>query len=506
MKKIFIIIVGVALLLSCSKEGNQQVIETDKPKYSANVPKSVMTPDVVQSEQLGELNFFDGMPSEETVKKVYDNLDFIRGVESFLSGIPAASIYGLLEGLKQAGVQENGVAITESLLDARSLFLTGNTTTMYCSFEINTKNEPLVVEIPPMVLGMVDDAFFRYITDVGLTGPDQGKGGKYLFVGPDYKEELPEGYFVVQTKTYRNWLMKRAFVKGNNLEEAATNIKSKLRVYPLSKAGKTPKQQFVDITGNQFNTVHANDYHFFEELNAVIQYEPADAFNPELIGLFASIGIKKGEPFEPDSRMKKILSDAAAVGNASARAITFAPRDEKVFYYPDRKWYTFFSGGNHEFMDNGEMVLNDRTFFHYVATGITPAMAMSAVGKGSAYAFTGMDDEGRYLDGSNTYKITLPAPVPAANFWSFTVYSTQHRSLLETDQKTAGIDSNNPSLEANSDGSFTVWFGPEAPAGMEGNWVQTSPGKSWFSLLRLYGPLEPWMNKTWKPGDFELVE
>ncbi len=476
------------------------------PKYAADVPENVTTPDVVQTKQLGELHFFDGMPSEETVKKVYDNLDFIRGVESFLSGIPAASIYGLLEGLKQAGIQENGVAITESLLDAQTLFLTGNTTTMYCSFEINTKNEPIVVEIPPMVLGMVDDAFFRYITDVGLTGPDQGKGGKYLFVGPDFKEALPAGYFVVHTKTYRNWLMKRAFVKGNDLKQAATNIKSKLRVYPLSKASNPPAQQFVDITGNQFNTVHANDYHFFEELNAVIQYEPAGAFNRELVGLFASIGIKKGESFEPDSRMKKILTDAAAVGNATARAISFAPRDEKVFYYPDRKWYTFFSGGNHEFMDNGEMVLNDRTFFHYVATGITPAMAMSAVGKGSAYALTGMDTEGHYLNGSNSYKITLPGPVPAANFWSFTVYSTQHRSLLETDQKTAGVDSNNPDLKANADGSYTVWFGPEAPAGKEGNWVQTIPGKSWFSLLRLYGPLEPWMNKTWKPGDFALVK
>ena len=157
-------------------------------------------------------------------------------------------------------------------------------------------------------------------------------------------------------------------------------------------------------------------------------------------------------------------------------------------------------------MDNGEMVLNDRTFFHYVATGITPAMAMSAVGKGSAYALTGMDAEGHYLDGSKNYKITLPAPVPAANFWSFTVYSTQHRSLLETDQKTAGVDSNSPGLQANADGSYTVWFGPEAPAGKEGNWVQTIPGKSWFSLLRLYGPLEPWMNKTWKPGDFVKLD
>jgi hypothetical protein len=140
-----------------------------------------------------------------------------------------------------------------------------------------------------------------------------------------------------------------------------------------------------------------------------------------------------------------------------------------------------------------------------MATGITPAMAHSEVGKGSAYAFTPHDAQGRYLDGGKTYRVTLPAPVPVGQFWSFVVYSGQHRSLLETDQKSAGVDSLSPGLLANPDGTYTVWFAPTAPAGKEGNWVQTVSGKSWSALLRLYGPLEPWFDKSWKPGDFELV-
>ncbi|TIX43163.1 MAG: DUF1214 domain-containing protein, partial [Mesorhizobium sp.] len=104
------------------------------------------------------------------------------------------------------------------------------------------------------------------------------------------------------------------------------------------------------------------------------------------------------------------------------------------------------------------------------------------------------------------YKVTLPGPVPAKQFWSFTVYDGQTRSMLETDQKSAGIDSTQQGINANADGSVTVWFGPKAPAGHERNWVQTMPGKGWNTLIRLYGPQQPWFDKSWKPGDFELVD
>lgn len=283
-------------------------------------------------------------------------------------------------------------------------------------------------------------------------------------------------------------------------------MKKYWRLYPLSQADNPPKPHFVNLTGMKYNTVHANNFDFYKELNEVVQYEPADAFNPELSGLWASIGIKKGKPFAPDARMEKILTEAAAVGNATARALSFRPRTREPYFFEDRQWYTAFVAGTYTFVRDGEMMLDYRTFMHYVATGITPAMTRSAVGKGSAYLFTAHDSEGRFLDGGKTYKISLPGPVPAKDFWSFVVYSGQHRSLLETDQKTAGVDSKSPDLKVNADGTYTVWFGPKVPKGKEGNWVQTMPGKSWNVLLRLYGPLQPWFDRTWKPGDFELVE
>ncbi|HIF93691.1 MAG TPA: DUF1254 domain-containing protein [Myxococcales bacterium] len=480
----------------------------DSPKYKADVPQGLMTPDKVQTEFLGELEFFDGMPSDATVKKTMDFIDLSRAVDAFLNGMPATSIYAMLEGMKQAGAEPGDLVLWENLYDARSLLLTPQTTTPYGFAEINVKAEPAIVEVPAGALvGAVDNAFFRHVTDLGVTGPNHGKGGKYLFVGPDYKGEAPDGYRVIRTPTYRNWMFLRAIVKDGDLEASTEGLKTQFRIYPLSQLENPPKGKVALASGAKINTIHANDVSYYDELNAVVQYEPADAFNPELVGLFASIGIKKGKAFAPDERMQKILIDGAAIANATARSITFRPRTSSVYFYPgERQWYSPFAGGSAEFMNNGELVLDDRIMFHYYATGITPAMAKPVVGTGSAYELGVHDSQGRYLDGGKTYKVTLPSPIPAKDFWSFMVYDGQTRSVLETDQKTGGLDSNNPSVTANDDGSFTMWFGPKAPRGHEGNWIQTMHGKSYNVLLRLYGPLQPWFDKSWIPGDFELVE
>ncbi len=505
-KQTYLVILCVlAVTASCTPPAANQA-DVQSAKYTANVPNSVLTPDLVETESIGTLEFFDGMPAPETVSKVYDFVDLARGVDAFLNGIPATSIYAALRGCEQAGMRPNEIGIFEQLMDANSLWLTPNSTTVYIVSHVDLSDGPIVAEIPPGVLGLLDDAFFRYVVDFGAAGPDKGKGGKYLILPPGYEGDVPEGYFVAKSKTYHNWYLVRAFVKNGDLKAATDGVKAGARLYRLSQAKNPPKQVFHNLSGVQYNTIHANTFEFYEELNEVIQREPADAFEPELLGIFAAIGIKKGKPFEPDRRMKRILGEAAAIANATSRALSFSPRSESVYFYEDRKWTSPFAGGSYEFLNKGERVLDDRVYFHYIATGITPAMVKSGVGKGSAYAHTAKDAEGNYLDGGKTYKIDLPGPVPAKDFWSFMVYSGQHRSMLETNQRTAGLDSLSESIVANDDGSYTVWFGPESPEGHEGNWVQTLPDKSWHSLFRLYGPLEPWFDKTWKPGDFELIE
>jgi hypothetical protein len=226
-----------------------------------------------------------------------------------------------------------------------------------------------------------------------------------------------------------------------------------------------------------------------------------------VLGQLAAIGIEKGKPFAPDARMKKILTEAVAVGNATARTITFKTRMKEAYYYPNSAWYTGFVGGSHQFLSQPRVRdLDARTLFHYYATGITPAMAIKRVGIGSQYAIAAVDSQGKPFDGGKTYKVHLPPNIPAKNFWSFVVYDNQTRSELQTDQQFPSIGSDNKSIVVNPDSSVDVWFGPTAPKGHEANWVQTVPGKGWNVVLRLYGPLESWFNKTWRPGEIELQQ
>jgi hypothetical protein len=365
----------------------------------------------------------------------------------------------------------------------------------------------LVIETPPNVLGIIDDHWFKYVGDFGNAGPDKGKGGKYLLLSPGYEGEVPEGYFVLRSPTYGNLMFFRGFLENGSTKTAVANSKKYFKVYSLADAKNPPPMKFINVSGREFNTIHANDFHFYEEIDAIVQYEPNEALNAETLGLLASIGIEKGKEFAPDARMKKILTEAVAVGNATARALTFRPRIDGVYYFPDRKWFTSFPGGSYEFLTQpGVRNLDARVLFHYYATGITPAMALKMVGIGSQYAAATTDSEGKPLDGSKTYKIHLPPNIPARNFWSFVVYDNQTRSMLQTDQQFPSISSLKQGVVINPDSSVDVWFGPEAPEGHEANWVQTVPGKGWNVLLRLYGPEQAWFDKTWKPGDFELVE
>jgi hypothetical protein len=493
----------VAGLCACSALAKKP----PRMKMTTDIPESITTPDRVET-RIGTLSFFDGFPDDATTQKVYDNLDFMRGVEAFLNCVPGASAEGFRTGWATQGADNNQtVIIMENLMDSKSLYLTPNTESIYNMAWLDTSDGPLVIETPPNVLGIIDDHWFKYVGDFGNAGPDKGRGGRYLLLPPGYEGEVPEGYFVLRSRTYGNLMFFRGFLDNGSTETAVRNTKKFYKAYSLSDAGNPPPMKYINVSGKEFNTIHANDFHFYEEVNAIVQYEPNEASDPETLGLLAAIGIEKGKPFAPDARMKKILTEAVAVANATARALTFRPRLEGVYYFPDRKWFTSFPGGSYEFLTQpGVRNLEGRVLFHYYATGITPAMAAKMVGVGSQYGAATTDSKGRPLDGSKTYKIHLPPNIPARNFWSFVVYDNQTRSMLQTDQQFPSISSLKKGVVINADTSVDVWFGPTAPKGHEANWVQTVPGKGWNVLLRLYGPEQAWFDKTWKPGDFELVE
>jgi len=474
------------------------------PGYQTPIPQGIMTPDKIET-RLGTLEFFDGFPSDKTVKATYDHLDFMRGVRTFLNTLSIASMHALKEGCEEVGSVNGTVGIFEDLMDSKSLWLTPNTESIYAVTWLDLKDGPIVVESPPNTLGIVDNAWFEYVADLGNVGPDKGKGGKFLFLPPGYEGEVPKGYHTYQSSTYGNLLLWRGFQVKGDPKPAVENIKANARIYPLAKADNPPKQKFINLSGREHNTIHANDVTFYNEINQVIQEEPNDGLDPEILGLLASIGIEKGKEFKMDARMKAILTDAAAVGNGTARIFPFRNRDKEAYLYEGRPWMKGFTAGSHEFMRDGVRFLDERSKFFYGATMITPAMVLKMVGLGSQYAIGMGDADGNPFDGGRTYKLHLPANVPVKNFWSMVLYDNQTRSMLQTDQQFPGLNSER-NVKQNKDGSTDLYFGPKAPAGKESNWIQTIPGKGWFSILRLYGPLEAWFDQIWKPDDIVLMK
>jgi len=481
-----------------------QAAEPPRMKMTTPIPPGIATPDMLET-HLGPLTSFDGVPDAATTHKVYDELDLQRATQAFLSTIQVSSMAAMEKGVRSFGPPNTTALLFEDLMDSKSLWLTPNTVSIYQVTWVELGDEPMVIETPPKVLGFIDDAWFQYVTDFGNAGPDKGEGGKFLLVPPGYTGELPQGYYVARTNTYGNWVAWRGFQVNGSTEPAVDATKAMFRVYPLSKKDNPPKMTFINVSGTEHNTIHRMDYGFWEEVNETIQAEPTTGLDPEVRGLLASIGIEKGKPFNPDARMKAILTEAAKVGAVTARALTARPRDERFYVYPgERVWTNPLPGGHYDFLVDGATFLDARIYMHFYATGITPAMAARNVGVGSQYLIAYLDKDGNSLDGSKTYRIHLPPNVPAKDFWSFTLYDNQTRSMLQTDQRFPGVDSLGKA-KANADGSYDVYFSPKPPKGMESNWIQTVPGKGWNTIFRLYGPLEPFYDKTWKPSDPELV-
>ena len=477
----------------------------------AEVPQAVIdsisTPDRVET-SIGTLQFLDGAPLPETVDKVYDYLDTSRAMDAFMKGMPGASLKALIDGAHSLGaVEANEVAIFDKLMDAQSLFLTANSSTVYAMPDLDLKRDgPTVVEVPDGLLGAANDAWFRFINNLPT-------GGKYLYLPPGYDGPVPDGFAVYRPKTYRVWVFLRSSVKDGDVEAAASLVTDNVKVYPLSEYADQPEMKWISASGKAFNTIHPNNAEFYHHLDEVIQYEPLEMLDAETRGLFASIGIQKGKEFSPDERMQKLLADGVALGNAASRAIVWYPRIDQnmagVRVYPDTDsaWMMAYTGRNVFF--NGEdgqtMNTDARVTFHYPYTAVTPAMAAPRLGTGSDYAIAFVDSEKQVFDGAKTYKIEIPAEVPVKNFWALTVYDPQTRSMLQSGQEFPTVGGNTEGLKMNDDGSYTVYFGPKAPEGFENNWIETIPGKSWFVILRMYAPLEPWIEQTWRPGEVELV-
>lgn len=529
---------GIVLALSLAAAAQAEV--------SKETIKALGTPNNVET-SLGALTFKDGAPTADTAQKVFDALDFTRALNVYNNSFRGASALGLQKGFQSIGAGFNDIVITSELMDSASLFLTGNADTVYYLSVIDLSKGPMVIEQPSNGVGTINDMWFSWIIDVGGPGPDRGKGGKYLIVGPDYEGPLPEGgYFVAHSKTNRALYASRAYLVNSDPKPAVANVKANMKIYPYAEGAfgtsiaealtgaarlgedpKIPEMKFVEASNLSMNTIPPSGFGFYEWINENVQAEPATSYDVELSGQLAAIGIVKGKEFAPDERMKKILTDAAAVGQAAGRVLNWRPYDAHPdwAYYEGSMWGSmlweggaFFETPPPAFADGefkplpptGARTLDSRAAFYYGYTLDSPGMIMNIPGVGSQYLMGFADANGDPMDGAKSYKVMLPKDIPAKAFWSFTLYDNQTRSMLQTPQKypRAGSQSYpSPAATAANDGSTTVHFSPEQPAGVDrGNWIQTDPDKGWFTILRLYSPLPSFFDKSWQPSEIEVVQ
>ncbi len=380
--------------------------------------------------------------------------------------------------------------------------LTPNLTTPYITgFADLARTGPLVLDTPGgLTSGGVGDFWQRPVVDFGLTGPDKGKGGKYLLLGPEQEDPKPEGYRVVRSSTNNVILGYR--VLSTDPKESRELLEH-FRIFPYAQREKPPVTKRLTTGGKRWSAMPPRGLAYWERLHAILQREPVQERDRFFMAMLKPLGIDKGKSFQPTERQKNLLTEAVLVGEAMAKANDFSRRLEKIAVWPGRRWEIAMCLDPSQRLENYDQ-LDERTAWFYEAVTASKAMVSKTPGVGQVYLAAYKDKDGDWLDGAKSYWLHVPPEVPAKQFWSATVYDNDTRCLLENRLKKADLSSRHD-LAKNEDGSVDLYFGPTPPAGKERNWVQTIPGKGWFTYFRLFGPTETFHDRSWKLADIEKV-
>ena len=387
---------------------------------------------------------------------------------------------------------------------------TANNVTPYTIASLTLKDGPIVVEVPAATdkvgyFGTILDAWQLPVADVGPTGDDQGKGGKYLLLPSHYKGEVPSGYLVYRLNTTSVTLAFRPVAKEGVSDEDVAAYSQTLKSYRLADAANPPKNRYVDAFPKKWNTLPTYDFTYFTDLDEVIQKEPVQERDKAMMGLLASLGMEKGKPFNPDAETKQALLEGLQRAWAKMQAYLVTPGKATLLFWNNRRWGTLVNLPDGQaklgfpFVTEDRILIDERAGYYFYATALPKTL-----GGGSFYLTGWRDQNDKLFDGTSTYRLRVPKDTPAKDFWSIIVYSMKTKGFVEGAPR-VGISSKDlGKMKVNADGSADVYFAPKAPAGLESNWIPT--GEDFFLIFRLYGPGKPLFDRSWTLDDVEKVK
>jgi len=487
-----------------------------------------MSPD--RFEAVAAAEFEGGFPTDAAATALTEELFFQRAVQSYLWALPAVNMFAMKKGLGEvAGYGYNVMSVYEKRLKPNTIITTPNSDVIYCiGFADLSETGPLVLEAPAKIQGLLDDFWHRPLTgpeidgvqyrgDIGIPGPDRGKGGKYLIVPEGDDAELPEdagGYFVFTSKTNGVFIFQRGFFTSvDDLSPGIAAVEG-LVVRPLR--GDARPMTFEHVSDLPANALFPHDGTYFDLLNELIQGERLDTVDPYMHGMLAALGIAKGKEFAPSERQRELLGTAAQTAWKMAKNIAaHYDAEDNGLWWEDRHWVAHAKTELDDFMHTlldeqwrdrttGHTDVNAKAHMFINAYSISTGMISSIVGMGAKYGAAYKDRNGDYLRGEHTYRIDLPADPPANILWSVTIYDAETAAGVDAEEQTYPSLNSMNDLEFNDDGSVTFHVGPQPPDGAR-NWLKTIPGRGWFGLIRWYGPTQEFFDRRYKPGDFVKV-
>ncbi|MEY8099606.1 DUF1214 domain-containing protein [Falsihalocynthiibacter sp. S25ZX9] len=449
------------------------------------------------------------LPARAEMTQVERDMFVRRTCELAIWGLPAVAIYDLELAIKRdAGAEPGTIAFMTAPMDSRHGMLTANDVTPYVFAAMPMNGEPHVIEVPAIgdkaqLFGSVLNAWQRPLVDVGPSGDDAGKGGRYLIVPPGYEGELPtEGYFVVQSDTAAaHFAFRPVAINGGQMADQSTYSKG-VKVYPLSDPSAI--WPYIDVYENPVNTLPVYDYTFFTDLNTAMQRELPLERDYAMTGRLASIGIVPGEPFNPSEETKEAMLEGLQCAYDYMQHWFVTEGGSLKRLWDDRQHGTFNIPLEQAkiglpFIDQTGLMIDKRAYAYFYVTYLPKKLG------GGTYYISGLrDSRGELLNGKDTYRLNVPADTPAEDFWSVIVYSMKTKGFIQNAERVGLASPNMENMIQNDDGSVDVYFAPKAPDGKEANWIPT--GEDWFILFRLYGPSEGWYESGWKLPDFEKLD